>query len=321
MFLTIILFIGMVALIFPVIYFLNQPRPEDRAIQARVAQLQIHSTKLLGDDVPEFLKHTKLSRIIWLDSLLQRWNLAHKIRLLLAQAESGWSVPMVLTGSALSAIIGFIVSYVWLPEIAVCCAIAILFAALPFLLLRWKRSRRRRRFDQGLPEAIDLMVRALRAGHSISAAIQLVGEEAAEPVRSEFREVYRQQNFGLPHREALLQLARRMPSSDLRFVLTAMLVQKETGGNLVDILDRTANVIRERLRIEGEVRIYTAQGRLTGVILSALPIIMFFLINLANSGYTRVLLEDPTGRKFIYAGVASVLTGALVIRKIVNVKV
>ena len=139
------------------------------------------------------------------------------------------------------------------------------------------RANRLKRFNQALPDALDLITRALRAGHSISAAIEIVGQEAVEPVRAEFREVSRRQNFGLPHREALLELASRVPSQDLQFVITAMLVQKETGGNLVDTLERTAAVVRDRMRIQGEVRTYTAQGRMTGYILGALPIIMFFL--------------------------------------------
>ncbi len=165
------------------------------------------------------------------------------------------------------------------------------------------------------------MTRALRAGHSISAAIEIVAEEGTEPLRSEFRQVYKQQNFGLPNREALLQLARRVPSPDLRFVVTAMLVQKETGGNLVDILDRAAFVLRDRLRIQGEVGIYTAQGRLTGWILTLLPFVMFVLINCANPGYTSVLLKDPMGRKLTYIGICMIGIGGVIIRKIVNIKV
>jgi tight adherence protein B len=119
----------------------------------------------------------------------------------------------------------------------------------------------------------------------------------------------------------LLELAARVPSQDLQFVVTAMLVQKETGGNLVETLERTAAVVRDRIRIQGEVRTYTAQGRMTGWILSALPIIMFFLINLANHDYARVLIEDPTGRKLIYAGASGMVLGGIMIRKIVNIKV
>jgi len=321
--LIVLVFVVILALTFVVLIFLTHPSAEDRAVQARVAGIQAGASAhaYLGEDLPEFLKYTKLSKINWLDKLLQRWNLAHEIQLLLAQAESSWSVSMVFGGAAGSAALGFAIAYYWLSETAVAVVIALLFAALPFFLLHAKRARRMRRFDRTLPEAIDLITRALRAGHSMGAAIEIVGTEAPEPVRSEFREVYRQQNFGLPQREALLQLSRRMPTADLRFVITAMLVQKETGGNLVDILDRTVAVIRERLRIEGEVRIYTAQGRLTGVILALLPLVMFFLINLANHNYTRVLLEDPLGKQLIYAGLTAMVLGGLVIRKIVNVKV
>jgi len=321
MLLNLTIFVALAVLTFSLVFLLSRSASGDRTVRARVVNLHLKSGEMLGDDVPQFLKQTKLSEFIWLDHILQQWNLAHQIRLLLAQAESNWTVLMVLTACLVSAGVGYGVSYIWVPDFSVDIIIAILFGALPFFLLQWKKKRRMRRFDQGLPDAIDLIVRALRAGHSVSAAIELVGEEAVEPVRSEFREVYKQQNFGLPHREALLQLARRMPSSDLQFMLTAMLVQKETGGNLVDILDRTTTVIRERMRIEGEVRIYTAQGRLTGAILAALPIIMFFLINLANNGYSRILIEDPLGRRLISAGLGSMLVGGLIIRKIVNVKV
>ena len=153
------------------------------------------------------------------------------------------------------------------------------------------------------------------------AAIEIVGEEAPEPVRTEFREVYRQQNFGLPAREALVQLAQRVPLPELNFVVTAMLLQKETGGNLVEVLDRTTTVIRERLRIQGEIRIYTAQGRMTGWILSLLPVAMFFLLSLANRGYSQRAAgrSDRAEACFCWAGLMAV--GGFAIRNIVNVKV
>ncbi len=253
--------------------------------------------------------------------LLQRWNVFHRLRLLASQAESSWSVPVVLAISAGCGGTGFAISYYYLHELIVAIVVGLAALFLPLAYLNLLRGRRLKRFNQALPDALDLITRALRAGHSISAAIEIVGQEAAEPVRTEFREVYRRQNFGLPHREALLELASRVPSQDLQFVITAMLVQKETGGNLVETLDRTAAVVRDRIRIQGEVRTYTAQGRMTGYILGALPIIMFFLINLANHGYAHVLVEDPTGRKLIYAGAAGMVLGGLMIRKIVNIKV
>ncbi len=301
---------------------LTRPTATDRAIGGRIAGIQATAQEIMiGEGLPEFLKRTKLSEIDWLDNILKQWDVAHKIELLITQSESSWSVSQVLAGSFASAIFGFVFSYLLISDWTVCIVLAILFSTLPFFVLNIKRARRVKRFNQGLPDAIELICRALRAGHSLSSAIEIVGQEAVEPVRTEFREVYRQQNFGLPQRDALLQLARRMPSSDLQFVVTAMLVQKETGGNLVDILERTVAVVRDRIRIEGEVRIYTAQGRLTGAILTALPILMFFLINLANHDYAKVLIEDPLGRKLIWTGITLMILGGIIIRKIVNVKI
>jgi tight adherence protein B len=325
MFLIVLVFGGILALSFLAVWLLTRPTASDRAIEGRVAVIQSTANAsqsiYLSDGMQEFLKRTRLSDIDWLDDLLKRWSVAHSIELLITQAESAWSVPMVLTGSLVSAVFGFAVTFYFVPEPAICLVLAILFSSAPFFVLQVKRVRRMRRFNQGLPDAVELICRALRAGHSLSAAIEIAGQETPEPVRTEFREVYRQQNFGLPQRDALLQLARRVPSEDLQFVVTAMLLQRETGGNLVDILERTVHVVRERIRIQGEVRIYTAQGRLTGVILSVLPIAMFFLMNLANHGYANVLIEDPLGRKLIYTGLGLMLTGGILIRKIVNVKV
>ena len=134
-----------------------------------------------------------------------------------------------------------------------------------------------------------MLARALRAGHSVVGAIDMLAENAQEPAASEFGEIFKQMNLGLPMRDALLQLLERVPSSDLRVLVTAIMVQKDTGGNLVEILDRTVLVIRERLRIQGEIQVQTAQGRITGWILSALPIVMMVVLNLVNPGYSSIL--------------------------------
>ncbi len=323
MLLTISVFVLVLVVTFTLVMLLTRPTATDRSINKRVAELKVADSReiYMGSGMPEFLKHTKLSDVVWIDQLLQRWDVAHSLRLLLAQAESSWSVSTVLIASvALGAMAGGIAHFWivdWIPDLV----FGILAAALPIYALRAKRTRRLKKFNKALPDAVDLMARSLRAGHSINAAIEIVAQEAVEPLRSEFREVYKQQNFGLPSRDAMLQLARRVPSADLRFVVTAILVQKETGGNLVEILDRTSFVLRERLRIRGEVGIYTAQGRLTGWILCLLPVVMFVLISLANPEYTAVLLHDPVGRKITYAGIALMAMGTLFIRKIVNIKV
>jgi tight adherence protein B len=323
MFLIALLFLVFLLLTFTVVVLVTRPTAAERTIDVRMARLNESPRQTVppAGEALGLVKLDRLSRIGWLDDLLQGWNPAQRLHLLIMQAESPWTVTGVLLASLGLACIGYAVGVYAAPNALLALVVSMACAAFPCLILRYQRKQRLKKFSRHLPEAIDLMSRALRAGHSVTAAIEIVGEECPEPVRTEFREVYRQQNFGLPAREALVQLAKRIPLPELNFVVTAMLLQKETGGNLVEVLERTTAVIRERLRIEGEIRIYTAQGRLTGWILSLLPIAMFFLLSLANRGYTRVLIEDPTGRKLIYTGLGLMLLGGLAIRKIVNVKV
>jgi tight adherence protein B len=215
------------------------------------------------------------------------------------------------------AFVAFLMSHMLLLVIA---ALAV-GASIPYGLLKFKRSRRVKAFNTALPDAIDLMARALRAGHSMSSAIELIADQSPQPLAGEFVQVYQQQKLGLRFRDVLLQMAARIPSRDLQFLITAILVQKETGGDLTEILDRTSHVIRERVRIEGEVRTRTAQGRLTGWILGLLPVIMLGLINLFSPGYSSLLFHDPTGQKLLYVGAALIVIGGLVIRKVVDVEV
>ncbi len=323
MFLMGLIFFVVLLLTFGTVLVMTRPTAAERTIEDRIAKLlpMSGSSEAMDDDSSVIIKQTPLSKNPRLDTLLRRWKLVKKIQRLIARAESLWSVSGVLASSLGLAVAGYAIGYYEFPSLAIALLPALGCAALPFLFLRYKQMRRLKEFNRYLPESIDLMSRALRAGHSLTAAIEIIGEESPEPVRSEFREVYRQQNFGIPAREALLQLARRIPLPELNFVVTAILLQKETGGNLVEVLDRTTAVIRERLRIQGEIRTHTAQGRLTGWILSLLPVVMFFLLSLANRGYTRVLIEDPMGRILIYIGVGLIVLGGLVIRKIVNVKI
>src|SRR5271165_3368416 len=219
MILLCLVFTLVLVLTFSVVIILTRPSAADRVIEGRMASIQAASQGIfLGEGVPEIFKRTQLSEIGWLDTLLKHWNVSHKIRLLAAQAESSWTVPVVLAISAGCGVAGSAVSYYCLPELIASILIGLVSLSPPFAYLNVRRAKRLKRFNQALPDALDLITRALRAGHSVSAAIEIVGQEAAEPVRTEFREVHRQQNFGLPHREALLELASRVPSQDLQFV-------------------------------------------------------------------------------------------------------
>ena len=256
-----------------------------------------------------------------LSEVLERYAFAKKLQVLLIHANSTMSVGGVVLACAGSALGCGLLGFLFLHMPLLACAAFAVGALIPYVLLRTKRARRLKAFNTALPDAIDLMARSLRAGHSMNSSIELIAEQSPEPLASEFIQVYQQQRLGLQFRDALLQMGTRIPSRDLQFLITAILVQKETGGDLTEILDRTAHVIRDRIRIEGEVRTHTAQGRLTGWILGLLPIILLVMINIASPGYSSVLFHDPTGQKLLYAGGILILLGGLIIRKIVDVKV
>ena len=258
------------------------------------------------------------SNFDWLLNLLDRYKIPQMLEAKILQADVKTSPIAIIFSSVGLAAVGFGVVYLWVPIVAVQAVAALIFAYIPFGFLKFKASRRLKAFDAGLADAIDMMARALRAGHSMTASINVVAEQSLEPVRSEFTEVFKQQNFGLPIRDAMQQMLDRVPSQDLRVLVTGILVQKETGGNLAEILDRTSNTIRERLKIQGEIRTHTAQGRMTGYILCALPLVMLLVINFLNPGYSRVLIENPTGRMISYVGIILLIIGGLIIRQIIN---
>jgi tight adherence protein B len=264
------------------------------------------------------LKEEVVGNFAWIDELLEQFSVTERTRLLILQADSQTTLGSLIVTSFGLAIGGCFFTYLFMPVIALAIAVAAFCAYMPLIVLQFKRSRRIAAFNAGLPDAIDMIARSLRAGHSMVSSISIVAEHAVDPVGSEFAEVFRKQNFGLPIRDALMQLLDRVPSQDLRVLVTAILVQKDTGGNLAEILDRTVRVIRERLRIHGEIRTHTAQGRMTGWILCALPVVMLGLINVVNPGYSKVLFTDPFGRELLYAGVVLLCLGGFVIRQIVN---
>ena len=189
---------------------------------------------------------------------------------------------------------------------------------IPVFVLRVQGNRRLKAFERVLPQVAEMTARALRAGHSLPAAFSIVAEQAPAPARQEFAELFQKQRFGLPLREALMEMLERVPSQDLRVLVVAVLVQRETGGNLTVVLDRTSSVIRERFKLQGEILVHTAQGRLTGWILCALPVVLFVVLHIVNPNYTKDLTEDPLGRKCLYTAVGLLATGALIMQKIIN---
>ncbi len=223
------------------------------------------------------------------------------------------SAGMGLGGSVAAAFTGL--SPIVVPVFAVFAGI------LPLVWLVFRRKRRLKKFAKQLPDALELMSRALRAGHSLAAGFNLVSSEMAAPISVEFQRVYEEQNLGISLDDALKNLVDRVPNLDLKFFSTAIILQRQTGGDLAEILDKIGSLVRERFQIWGQVQALTGEGRLSGIVLLALPPALFAAVYYLNPDYVMVLFTDPMGKKMLAGGVVMQLLGALVIRKIVNIKV
>jgi tight adherence protein B len=305
---------------FGVVALFTGSSKRQKVVDRRILAILLSGTHTSSGEPIEaqLLKLDPASKFKWLNSLLQNYNISKNLKIKIVQADINTTPAMILVTAGVLALIGFVGVSMFFDLIVLQLAVAGLLGWIPFALVSFKRSRRIKQFTLALPEAIDTMSRALRAGHSTTAAINIIAEQSVEPVRSEFNEVFKQQNFGLPLRDAMGQMLDRVPSQDLRVLVTAMLVQKETGGNLAEILDRTAATIRERLKLQGEIKTHTAQGRMTGYILCALPIVMLIVINMINPGYSNMLVNTPIGKILCYLGVFLLAAGGLIIRQIIN---
>jgi tight adherence protein B len=307
------------ALCFGVVVVATSPSTDSKAFQSRIDAIAAQQG---GDGSPpeamQLLRKQQSTRFGLIEHLLNHYAPMQRYRRYVMQSGLKVDPTTVLAQSAIMTGVGYVAIMFFSHSPILAAAGALVLGAGPVGWVAWSRRRRVKAFEDSLAHGIDMMSRALRAGHSISSAFDLVAQGAPEPARSEFAEVFRQQNFGMPLRDALLQMLDRVPSQDLRVMVTGIIVQRETGGNLVEILDRTVFVIRERQRIRGEIRTQTAQGRLTGWILTLLPVVMLGLINMMDPGYSKGLLKDPTGQKMMYAGVAMIFLGGFFINRIIN---
>jgi tight adherence protein B len=269
----------------------------------------------------ELLRDEMLSSVPLLNRLMISLSWTAKVQSLIAQAGLKTKAGKVILVSTVVGLATYMVSEHFLHHMIAASVIGLLAAAVPLTVVAWKRQRRMRQFEQRFPEALDLLGRAVRAGHAFTTGLEIVSKESSEPVASEFRTCFDEQNFGLPMRDALLNMTERMPLVDVRFFVTALLVQKETGGNLAEVLDELARVIRDRFRIYREVKVKTAQGRLTAIILIALPVLMLLALEGVNPSYVSVLFNDPLGPAILGIAAIMQLIGSIVIWRIVHIEV
>jgi len=257
----------------------------------------------------------------WLKPIASRMPALQDAELLLQQAQVSWSLPTLMllsVGTAVALGLGFLMLT---RSLLVAFPVAIIGAALPTLYVRHRKNRRLMQFEELLPEAIDLVGRALRAGHPLSSGFKMAADDGPEPVASELRRVFEEQRFGLPLQDSLLGMADRINLVDVRILVTAILIQREVGGNLAEILDNLAAVVRARFTIRRQIKVYTAQGRMTGYLLALLPFMLFGLLYMINPEYMSVLFTDPIGKILVGIALVMQLAGFFWIRKIVNIEI
>jgi len=298
---------------------------DERSSKARLLRDRLSTVQKSGEREPSqelaLLRDEVLSKIPALDNLLRRYSSISNLQTLLEQADVKSRAGNVLLLCLLSgAGLGLIVlvfspfpQFAWLG--------LIIGGFLPYSYANYKRSKRFAKFEELFPEAIDTLARAVRAGHAFTTALELIASELGEPVASEFRKLYEEQKFGLPVRDALINLTQRVPLVDVKFFVTAVMLQRETGGNLAEILDNLSYVIRERFKIMRQVRVHTAQGRMTMMLLMGLPPIIVVTMQTMNPLFIRPLFDDPIGHLLIVVGITLQTVGYFVIRRIIQIQV
>jgi tight adherence protein B len=262
-----------------------------------------------------------LSSVPLLNRYLMRWSWSTRLHTYLIQAGLKIKPAKIILISAVLGVVSYLVASHYDLRFQIPVLIGIAVGAIPFGIVAWMRNRRLRKFEEHFPEALDLLGRAVRAGHAFTTGLEMIAKDSPEPIAGEFRTTFEEQNFGLPLRDAMLNLAERVPLVDVRFFITALLIQKETGGNLAEILDGLAHVIRDRFRIYRDVHTRTAQGRLTAVILIALPVVMFLVLRVVNRDYVQILFDDPLGPTILAVTAGMQIVGSIILWKIINIEV
>jgi tight adherence protein B len=253
-----------------------------------------------------------------IEAILARFG---RSRLLFEQADTNLTPTRFLAISVGLGVSGMVLAVFAGVKVYILPVAGIALGSLPLMWLLWRRKRRLKKFGSQLSDALELISRALRSGHSLAAGFNLVQEEMSAPIGVEFGRVFEEQNLGIPLEEALRNLSDRVPNLDLKFFATAVILQRQTGGDLAEILDKIGHLIRERFKIFGQIAALTGEGRLSGVVLLALPPVLFLVVYRMNPGYISLLFTDPMGKKLLAGAVVMQVLGALAIRKIVDIKV
>jgi len=297
---------------------------DDRNARARVLRDRLSTIQKPAEQAtPDLalLRDEVMSRIPAFDTFLRRSERVSLLQKMLQQGSVDVRAGNFLMLCVVSAVVLALVAAIAGGNLLFGWVGAVVGFFVPYAYASHMRTKRFAKFEEKFPEAIDTLARAVRAGHAFTTALEMIANEVAEPVAGEFRQLYEEQKFGLPVRDALLNLADRVPLVDIKFFVTAVMLQRETGGNLAEILDNLSYVIRERFKILRQVRVHTAQGRLTMVLLMALPPTVVVVMLIINPGFIQPLFSDPIGHALIVGGITMQTLGYFVIRRIIRIQV
>jgi tight adherence protein B len=305
---------------FALFLLLDQRRAQARLIKERLAR-ESKAPEHSAEEELAVVRDEQLSNIPALDALLRRSERVSAIQKMLSQGGLTTRAGNFLGLCTLVAIAATIVAFVLTKKMEIAWVCLLVGFLLPYSYASFRRTQRFTKFEELFPEAIDTLARAVRAGHAFTTALEMITSEVSEPIAGEFRQLYEEQKFGMPVRDALLNLTDRVPLVDVKFFVTAVMLQRETGGNLAEILDNLSYVIRERFKIQRQVRVYTAQGRLTMALLMGMPPIIVVTMLVLNPGFIHPLFADPIGHTLLVAGITLQTVGYFVIRKIIRIQV
>ena len=317
---NVLVFLAVFAIAILALFAFAKPGTSGKTQAALDSALKVRAEGREAEILDLRIEH-RFSSIPWLNAILRRTNSVFDLSRLLSQAGFTWTPGKFVLFSILVGITGGLIIDYFLHDIRVSSFLGLLTATAPWFYLWTKRSSRFAAMQQKLPETLDLIVSALRAGNSLTGALSVAAAESPLALRREFRLCFEEQNFGLDLRTALEHMVERVPLPDLRMMTTAMLIHKESGGNLAEVLEKTAIVVRERARLHQQIRVHTAQGRLTGLVLVLLPVALAVVLRFLNPAYLRVLVDRPIGHGLIAGAVVSDLIGFILIRRIINIRV
>ena len=297
-------------------YRVIAPRGTDRAIE----RVQSWSSSVESTS-SEIVRKNSLSDIPWLNDLLKRVRRLQVLKELHQQADCRTPLGVFVLVAVLLALIGMSLALSMRQTFLFAVLLGALLGAIPYGYLLWRKSQRLAMFERQLPEALELVSRALRAGHAFSVGLKMVGDEASDPIGKEFRRVFDEVSMGVALQQALDNMTHRIDSVDLRFFTTSVLVQRETGGNLAEIIDSLAGLIRQRFELQLKVKALSAEGRISAVILLGLPIVVGAVLFKTSPDYMGLLFTDPIGRNFATIGSIMMVVGAAMMKRMVKIKV